>query len=81
MTVKLPPPRTSNQAALRRLRPVISAQFPKGRFVAIGDDRILADAATFEELDRLLRALGRKPGNSLVLQVGAELPDYVTIYL
>jgi hypothetical protein len=49
--------------------------------VAIGDDRILADAATFEELEALLRALGRKPGESLVVQAGMKLPDYVVIFL
>ena len=81
MNVQLPPPRTPNQAALRRLRSTIDASYPKGRFVAIGDDRILGDAATFEELESTLRALGRKPGESLVVVVGAELPDYVTIFL
>ncbi len=59
----------------------MDAAYPKGRFVAIGDDRIVADAASFEELETLLRAMGRKPGESLVVEVGAELPDEITIFL
>jgi hypothetical protein len=74
-------PRTANQAALRRLRPDIEAAYPKGRFVAIGEGRILGDAATFTELETLLRGMGRGPGQSLVVEVGAELPDQVTIFL
>jgi hypothetical protein len=73
--------RTANQAAWRRLRSAIADQYPKGRFVAIGDDRILADAASFEELQTVLRGMGRRRGQSLIVEVGAELPDYVTILL
>ena len=76
-----PPPRTPNQAAWRRLRSTIISTYPKGRFVAIGDDRILADAASFEELQTMLREMGRGCGQSLVVEVGAELPDQVTILL
>lgn len=81
MKSKLSAPRTSNQAALRRLRPAIDAAYSKRRFVAIGEGRILADASTFEELETLLRGMGRRPGQSLVVEVGAELPDQVTIFL
>ena len=81
MNVHLPPARTPNQAALRRLRSTIDSSYPKGRFVAIGDDHILGDAATFEDLESMLRALGRKPGESLVVRAGMKLPDYVIIFL
>jgi hypothetical protein len=81
MKGKRSPPRTPNQAALRRLGPVIDAAYPKGRFVAIGDGRILGDAATFADLETLLRGMGRGPGQSLVVEVGAGVPDQVTIFL
>ena len=81
MKTKPAAPRTSNQAALRRLRPAIDAAYAKGRFVAIGEGRILADASTFAELETLLRGMGRRPGQTLVVEVGAELPDQVTIFL
>lgn len=81
MNTNLSPPRTPNQAALRRLRPIIDASCEKGRFVAIGDGRILSDAASFEELETLLRAMGREPGQSLVVRAGIKLPDHVVIFL
>lgn len=73
-------PRTPNQLALSRLRSEIEASYPKGRFVAIADGGIVGDAASFEELAQALRAMGRKPGESLVVEVGAELPEYVNIF-
>src|SRR5262249_30512725 len=81
MSVKLPFPRTRNQSTWRRLRTLIEAKYPKGRFVAVGDERVMADAATFSELESLHRDLGRKPGDSLIVQVGAEPPDFVTIFV
>ena len=72
--------RSPNQASFQRLRSKIEASYPKGRFVAIADGRIVADAASFEELEAALRAMGRKRGESLVAEVGAELPEYVSIF-
>lgn len=72
--------RTPNQAALKRLRSTIEASYPQGRFVAIADGAVVGDAASFEELEAMLRAVGRKPGESLVVQVGGELPEYVNIF-
>jgi hypothetical protein len=74
------PEHSQNQATFRRLRSQIEASYPKGRFVAIASDRIVADAASFEELERVLRAMGRERGESLVVEVGAELPEYVNIF-
>ena len=72
--------RSQNQASFQRLRSKIEASYPKGRFVAIADDCIVADAASFEDLEAALRSLGRKRGESLVVEVGAELPEYVNIF-
>jgi len=72
--------RSQNQASFQRLRSKIEATYAKGRFVAIADGRILADAASFEDLEAALRATGRKRGQSLVVEVGAELPEYVNIF-
>lgn len=54
-----PSVRTANQAAWRRLRSTVASQYSKGRFVAIGDERNRADAASFEELEAVLRGMGR----------------------
>ena len=73
--------RDKNQAAFRRLEPAIGRDYAKGRFVAIADARIVADAATIEELDSLLSAQGVSPRDVLVVEAGAEYPERVTIFL
>ncbi len=73
--------RTPNQAAYQRLRTEIETKFPKGRFVAIAAGRIVGDAASFEELETTLRAAGLRQGESLVVEAGAELPEYVNIFI
>jgi hypothetical protein len=45
------PKRNSNQAAFQRHRSSIEVNYPKGRFIAIADGGIVADAASFEELE------------------------------
>lgn len=39
--------REENQAAYRRLKPIIAQTYPQGRFVAIDEGQIVADAASF----------------------------------
>jgi hypothetical protein len=68
-----------NQEAYRRLKAEIGRDYPLGRFVAIHDGRIAADAADLEELDALLKAAGVAPRESLVVQAGVDYPEYVVI--
>ncbi len=73
--------RDENQAAFRRLQPAIDRDYPKGRFVAIDGGKIVADGATFEEVDRLLNAMGCTSRDVLLVEAGEEYPEYVTIFL
>jgi hypothetical protein len=68
-----------NNATFRRLKPGIDETYPQGRYVAIDDGRILADAATFPELDTALRAMGHEIRQVLVVQAGTEYSEHVTI--
>ncbi len=70
-----------NQRAFRRLQAEIDHRFPKGRFVAIDRGEIVADAATFGDLDTLLVRLKLQPRNVLVVQAGEEYPESATIFL
>jgi hypothetical protein len=81
MSKKQLPPRNRNQAALRRLRPSLHATYPKGHFVAIGGGQVIGHAPTFADLEALLRQMGRAPGESLVVEIGAELPESVNILI
>ena len=81
MATRSRPPRNANQRALRRLRGLLDATYPPGHFVAIGDGRVIGQAASFAELEAQLRAMGRARGESLVVEVGAEPPEPVQIFL
>ena len=69
-----------NNAVYHRMKERVDA-YPRDWFVAIVEDQIVAATADFHELEALLRAQGKDPHNVLVVQAGAEYPDYVTIFL
>ncbi len=61
-----------NEAAYRRLKPMIDRTYPKGQFVAVADGRVIADAATFDELYQTLLAAGTNPHEIIGVQVGID---------
>jgi hypothetical protein len=69
-----------NNAAYRRMKETIDETSPRGWFVAIADDQIVARAADFQELEGMLRAQGKDPRSVLVVQAGVDYPQYVTIF-
>jgi hypothetical protein len=71
--------RELNQEAFRRLRGVIDQTYPRGRFVAISGGQILADAETFDLVCSAIRAAGKEPTETLVVQAGADYLDYAVI--
>jgi hypothetical protein len=71
----------SNQAAFRRLSRLINEVYPAGRFVAIADGQIIADAASFGELDSALRSLAHDSVDVLVVQAGVEYPESAVIFI
>ncbi len=70
-----------DKTALRQLMGEIDAKYPHGWFVAISDNRVIAGSADFDELLGELRAQGRDPRETLVVEAGAERPEYVTIFI
>lgn len=73
--------RQQNQDAFRKLRDHIQRTYARGRFIAISGGRIIADAASFEELDAALHNMGRHTPDILVVQAGIEYPENMTILL
>jgi hypothetical protein len=71
--------REINEAAYRRLKETIDQTFPPGRFVAIFGGQIVADGASVLEVCALLRAAGKDPRQSLVVEAGAPDPKYAMI--
>jgi len=72
--------RQINQAAFRRLRDSIKQKYPVNRFLALAGGQIIADAASFPELQVVLKSNGYDVSDVLVVQAGAEYPDTATIF-
>jgi hypothetical protein len=68
-----------NRAAYGRLRERINREFSADRFVAISMGKIVADAASFSELNSLLHSMGFGSPEIMVVQSGVEYPEYVDI--
>jgi hypothetical protein len=70
-----------DKMTIRRLQATIDETYPRGWVVAIDDGKIVADSADFHELEGMLRALGKEPRDTLVVEAGAVRPEYVTIFI
>lgn len=73
--------RDPDQVAFRKMKPSIDQSYPQGHFVAIDEGRIVADAATFEELSDALDTMGKDSAEILVVQAGVDYPEYAVIFL
>jgi hypothetical protein len=70
-----------NQAAFQKAKRELSSRYPSGRFVAFDDGQIVADAASFDELTKVLVAIGKDRPDVFVVQAGMNYPDEVFILL
>lgn len=73
--------RDLNQNAFQNLKGVIQSTYPAGRFVAVAGGKIVADAATFDQLDSMLHRIGYHCADLLVVQAGVDYPENVTIFI
>lgn len=69
-----------NSAVYARLKATISQTYPHGWFVGIAEEQVVGAAADFRALESLLRDQGKDPRRVLVVQVGIDYPEYVTIF-
>ena len=65
----------NNQEAFRCLKQEIDEKYAQGRFVAIDQCRVVADAAAFDELNAELNKMGMNSSEILVVQAGDEYPE------
>jgi hypothetical protein len=63
-----------NNATYWRLKPMIDQTYPKGRLIAIDQGRVIADAATDEELQAALESQGMASPDVLFAEAGFEYP-------
>ena len=69
----------SNEQAFRRMQTAIAARFPAGHWIAIDGGQVIADAPSAEELRPLLIDAGKNPRDVLVVEAGADYPQFATI--
>ena len=69
----------SNEQAFRRMQTAIDAQFPAGHWIAIDGGQVIADAPSVEELRPLLIDAGKNPRDVIVVEAGADYPQFATI--
>ena len=69
-----------DDGAPRQLLEKIDASYPRGWYVAVGDNDIIAASANFHELEETLVAQGRDPSETLVVEAGTTRPEYLTIF-
>ena len=65
--------------AFRRMRDKLARNYPRGRFLAICEGSIVADAEKMDALRSNLIALGKNPSEALVVRAGDEYPEEATI--
>jgi hypothetical protein len=70
-----------NEAAFRRLKPLIEQTYPPGRFVAIAEGRIVGDAERLDLLRSRLQASGKDPSRVFVVQAGVDYPESAVIFV
>jgi hypothetical protein len=71
--------RRLNQEAYRQVRETIKRTYPPDRFVAISGGKIVANAASFPEIEATLKSMGIESKDTLVVQAGQEYLDYAVI--
>jgi hypothetical protein len=70
-----------DEQTYQRLKEDIDRKYPTGRFVAIANGGVIADAETFEALESALEQMGRDSPEILVVQAGIDEPDDALILL
>jgi len=68
------------QLALDALRDLINQSYPEGHFVAAQAGQIIASAPSFDEITAFLKAKGFDPKESVVIQAGRRVSNYVFIH-
>jgi hypothetical protein len=72
---------SANEMSYRNLKRHIDDTYPKGRFIAICQGQIAAEAESIEELLSALRSRGKDAKECLAVQAGVDHPDYAIILL
>jgi hypothetical protein len=70
-----------NRAAFEKANEKLSKRYPPGQFLAFDDGELVADAPSFDELTRILTALGKDRPDVFVVQAGVSYPEEVFILL
>jgi hypothetical protein len=73
-------PQQVNEALARLIcqrREIDGQRFEIGKFVAIGEGRVIGSGDSFEEADKLLADSGAEPGEGMVCEVTEPFVDVI----
>jgi hypothetical protein len=73
--------RAQNEAAYKQMKATLAQTYPHGRFVALQSGQVVADAASFRELQAALTALGKDSRDMFIIQAGVNYPEFAYILL
>jgi len=76
-------PNTGNAASAAwytEHKQMIDRRFPAGRFVAVEEGQIVADAESHRLLVESLQQQGKSPKDLLIVQAGVDYPDAAVIF-
>lgn len=76
-------PNTGNDASAAwyaEHKQVIDRGFPAGRFLAVEQGQIIADAESHDMLVEVLKRQGKSPKDLLIVQAGVHYPDTAVIF-
>ena len=76
----LTPDQLKEQLAYDALQDLINESYPRGHFVAVHNGQIIANASGFDELAAFLKADGIDSKESVVIQAGRRVSNYVFIH-
>lgn len=72
--------RMTNHTAYRQMKDQLAQVYGAGRFVAISNGQVIADADSFTHLRDALISSGNDPTRVLIVQAGIEYPESVVIF-
>jgi hypothetical protein len=70
----------SQQLQHDALQDSINESYPRGQFVAVHEGRIVANASGFDEIIAALKTQGISPRESVVMQAGRRVSNFVFIH-
>ena len=72
--------RKQTQDAFRKIKPKLDQTYPKGWFIALEGEQVIADAPNFDALTGILLKMSKNPAETFMVQAGIDYPEKAVIF-